>query len=161
MAPPGDVERLFVLEQDGRVRIVSDGILLPTPFLAIEDLVQSTADGGGGEEGLLGLAFHPDYASNGHFFVYHTDTTGDNLVVRYTRSAADPDLADPATRTVVLAIPRDVLAGILELNRLSSVRLLHVLCVLIAKRLREVNEKIVGWHILSGGSGTRGEKPSR
>jgi len=106
-SPPGDLERLFVVEQDGVIRILKNGALLGAPFLDISALVYSPADGGGNnEEGLLGLAFHPDYATNGTFFVFHTANSGaNNLVVRYQRDAGDPDLADPASRLVVLTIP--------------------------------------------------------
>jgi glucose/arabinose dehydrogenase len=105
-APPGDVERLFIVEQDGTIRILRNGALLPAPFLDVSTLTRSPADGGDNEQGLLGLAFHPDYAVNGELFVYHTDAAGvNNLVVRYVRDPLDPDRADPATRTVLLTIP--------------------------------------------------------
>jgi glucose/arabinose dehydrogenase len=105
-SPPGDVDRLFIVEQDGTIRILKNGSLLGTPFLDVSALTSSPADGGGNEQGLLGLAFHPAYASNGIFFIYHTDATGaNNLVVRYTRDSADPDRADPASRTVLLTLP--------------------------------------------------------
>jgi glucose/arabinose dehydrogenase len=98
-APPGDVERLFVVEQDGRIRILRGGALLAAPFLDIASVVRSPADlGGGNEEGLLGLAFHPQYAANGWFFVYHTNAAGNNVLARYTVSGANPDLADTASR---------------------------------------------------------------
>ena len=84
--------RLFIVEQSGRIRIVDDGNLRAEPFL---DLSASVS--GGGEQGLLGLAFHPDYASNGRFFVNYTDTKGDTQIVAYTVSA-DPDLADHGLR---------------------------------------------------------------
>jgi glucose/arabinose dehydrogenase len=104
-SPPGDVERLFIVEQDGTIRILKNGQMLATPFLDVSAITKSPADGGGNEQGLLGLAFHPGYATNGWFFVYHTDSTGkSNVVARYTRSTANPDLADPATRQVVLTI---------------------------------------------------------
>ena len=54
---------------------------------------------------------------------------------------------------VVLAIPREVLNGILDIHKLSSLRLLKILCTLIASRLRELDDKIIGWHILAGGGG--------
>src|SRR5262249_3771287 len=83
-APPGDTSRLFILEQDGTIRIVKNGVLLATPFLDISALTRSPSDGGGDEQGLLGLAFHPDYANNGLLFVFHTDTAGaNNLLARY------------------------------------------------------------------------------
>src|SRR5512139_1816598 len=67
-APAGDFERLFVVEQGGRIRIVKDGVLLGSSFLDLSGRISS-----GGERGLLGLAFHPDYARNGRFFVNYTD----------------------------------------------------------------------------------------
>ena len=105
VAPPGDVDRLFLAEQDGTIRILKNGSLLAAPFLDLSALARSPADpGGGNEEGLLGVAFHPDYETNGWVFVYHTDLTGaNNLVVRYTVSAS-PDLIDAASRQVVLTI---------------------------------------------------------
>jgi glucose/arabinose dehydrogenase len=98
-APRGDASRLFVVEQGGRIRLVKDGVALATPFLDIEGLVLS-----GGEQGLLSMAFAPDYATSGRFYVYFTDNAGDIRVDEFRRSA-DPDRADPATRRLVLAIP--------------------------------------------------------
>jgi len=104
-APPGDISRLFILEQDGRVRIFKDASLLPRPFLDLGSLTRSPGSGGGWEEGLLGMAFHPHYAENGLFFIYHTDTTGNrNLIVRYRTNPAAPDLADPASRRVIVTL---------------------------------------------------------
>ena len=97
---PGDVDRLFILEQVGKIKVLKDGALLATPFLDITSLVRSV----GNEEGLLGLAFHPDYATNGWFFVFYTKLTGShNIVARYTVSA-NPDLADSGSRVEVIAI---------------------------------------------------------
>ena len=93
---PGD-ERLFVLEQTGTVRIVQDGALLPTPFLDVSDRITTQ----GSEQGLLGLAFHPDYATNGAFYVYYTDTEGTVIVSRFTVTD-DPNVADPASEVVQL-----------------------------------------------------------
>ena len=102
-SPPGDLQRLFVVQQDGSIRIIKNGALLPADFLSIPALVRSPADSGGREEGLLGLAFHPGYASNGWFFIYHTNSTGSqNIVARYTRSA-NADVADPNSRVQVIA----------------------------------------------------------
>lgn len=95
--PPGDA-RLFVVEQTGRIRVVIAGQVADAPFL---DLGGSVS--GGGEQGLLGLAFHPDYASNGRFFVNYTDLDGNTRIVGY-RVSADPNLADPASATEVLGI---------------------------------------------------------
>jgi glucose/arabinose dehydrogenase len=96
-APPSDA-RLFLVERDGRIRIVRDGQLIPTPFLDITDLVAT-----GGERGLLGLAFHPSYADNGVFFVNYSDRNGDTRIERYTVSE-DADRADRESATLVLAI---------------------------------------------------------
>lgn len=90
--------RLFIVEQTGRIRIVADGNLLATPFL---DLSASVS--GGNEQGLLGLAFHPGYSSNGRFFVNYTDAAGDTQIVAYTVSD-DPNRADPATATPLLSV---------------------------------------------------------
>lgn len=100
-APPGDTERLFVLEQVGRIRIVRQGQVLSEPFLDLRDRVGSHAS----EQGLLGLAFHPRYAENGYFFVNYTDRRGDTVVARL-RVSADPNRADPASETVLLRIPQ-------------------------------------------------------
>lgn len=96
-------DRLFVVEQPGRIRIVKDGQLLETPFLDISGIVNDT----GTEQGLLGLAFHPDYARNGQFFVNYTGATGigDTVVARYTASS-DPNVADPDSAEILLTIPQ-------------------------------------------------------
>ncbi len=96
-SPPGDT-RLFVVEQTGRIRILVDGQVAQAPFLDLSDSIS-----GGGEQGLLGLAFHPGYASNGRFFVNYTDTSGDTRIVAYQVSA-DPGVADPASATELLGI---------------------------------------------------------
>jgi len=103
-APPGDA-RLFVVEQGGRVRIVENGQLLPTPFLDITAKVLS-----GGERGLLSVAFHPAYATNGRFYVYYTDLNGDITVEQY-RVSADRNVADPSSGALVLAIPHRLAAN--------------------------------------------------
>ncbi|HEU0132808.1 MAG TPA: PQQ-dependent sugar dehydrogenase [Mycobacteriales bacterium] len=96
-APPGD-PRLFVVEQPGRVRVVKDGRVLPAPFLDIAGQVKS-----GGEQGLLSIAFAPDYARSGLCYVYYTDNEGDTRVVEYHVSG-DPDRADPASRRQLLFV---------------------------------------------------------
>jgi len=92
--------RMFVVEKKGTIAILRDGKRSPTPFLDISDLITSS----GSEQGLLGLAFHPDYASNGRFFVYYTASNGDNTLARYNVSGT-PDVADPASATVLFAQP--------------------------------------------------------
>jgi glucose/arabinose dehydrogenase len=99
-APAGD-PRLFIAERAGRIRIFENGSLLPTPFLDIRSLVTTV-----GESGLLGLAFSPQYASNGQFFVFYSSIGGNPVVVRYLRSATDPNLADPASAFLLLTIPQ-------------------------------------------------------
>jgi glucose/arabinose dehydrogenase len=96
-APAGDA-RLFIAEKGGPIRIVKDGALLPTPFLDLTARVST-----GGEQGLIGLAFPPDYATTGRFFVHYTDPAGDTRVSSFQVSA-DPDVADPATESVRLAV---------------------------------------------------------
>jgi glucose/arabinose dehydrogenase len=94
-------DRLYVVEQPGRIRIVEDGKVSATPFLDVRDLVAVDF-----ERGLLGLAFHPDYAKNGAFYVYYTAAhTGALTVARFLRDKAHPDRADPASRSVLLSIP--------------------------------------------------------
>ncbi len=100
--PPGDFARLFIVSQGGTIRIVKNGTLLGTPFLDIGAL---TSDGS--EQGLLSMAFDPDYATNGDFYVYYTNnlvTPGDVTLARYHVSA-NPDVADPASAAIVLVVP--------------------------------------------------------
>jgi glucose/arabinose dehydrogenase len=99
-APPNDPGRLFIVEKRGTIRIVRGGALLADPFLDISGAVS-----GGSEQGLLGLAFHPDYAANGVFVVNYTNGAGDTRVSSF-RVSADPDRADPASETILLAIPQ-------------------------------------------------------
>ncbi len=96
-APAGD-PRLFVVEKAGRIRIIKNGTLLPTPFLDITSKVST-----GSEQGLLSVAFHPSYSSNGFLYVNYTNTTGDTRVERYTVSG-NADVANPATAKTILAI---------------------------------------------------------
>ena len=96
VAHAGD-SRLFVTLQRGRIVIVDAAGT--REFLNITPLVRS-----GGERGLLSVAFHPRYSDNGFFYVYYTDAEGDIVIARYQRSA-DPDRADPASRTLILEIP--------------------------------------------------------
>ncbi|MBH0189389.1 MAG: glucose dehydrogenase [Nitrospira sp.] len=92
-AAPGDNARLFILEKNGLIRIfnVGTGALLPAPFLSLSGQI-STA----GERGLLGMAFDAQYAANRQFYVFYTDSTGDIVIARYLRNAANANVADPA-----------------------------------------------------------------
>ena len=98
-APPGDGERLFVVEQGGRIRVVRNGVTLPADFLNITSLVLS-----GGERGLLSMAFAPDYAVSGRFYVYYTAQTAGQLTIAEYQRSADPDVANPASARTVLSI---------------------------------------------------------
>jgi glucose/arabinose dehydrogenase len=93
--------RLFVVERPGRIRVVKQGRLLATPFLNIREIVNDEE----GERGLLGLAFHPAYATNGQFFVDYTDEDGDIVIARYTVSSGNPDVADKTSGEIILTIP--------------------------------------------------------
>ena len=94
-------DRLFVVEQLGYIRIVKDGQLLEQPFLDIAEKV--TTDGN--EQGLLSVAFHPDYKQNGQFFVNYTRSKdGATVTERYTVSKGDPDRADDQSGQVILTI---------------------------------------------------------
>ena len=90
--------RLFVVLQPGSVRIWTGTELFLQPFLDIEDRVQFS-----GEQGLLGLAFHPDYATNGELFVTYTNVEGNSVIARY-RVTSDPDLVDPDSEEILLTI---------------------------------------------------------
>lgn len=89
---PADREVQFVVQQGGRIRVVRNGTILPTDFLNLTSSVAS-----GGERGLLGLAFPPNHASTGRFFVNFTNTGGDTVVARFRRSS-NPLVADPNSR---------------------------------------------------------------
>ncbi|MEO8603260.1 MAG: PQQ-dependent sugar dehydrogenase [bacterium] len=97
-APRLDTRRVFIVEQPGRIRVVEDGLLLDTPFLAIEPRVSCC-----GERGLLSLAFHPDYASNGRFFVNYTNRAGNTVVARY-QVGADADRANPDSEQILITV---------------------------------------------------------
>ena len=95
-APPGDRSRLFVVEKGGTVRVLRDGRKLGAPFLDLRGQVTT-----GSEQGLLSLAFAPNYASSGLFYVYYTDRDGNTRVVEYKRRSAD--VADAGSARLVLA----------------------------------------------------------
>lgn len=97
-ASPKDDARLFIVEQRGTIRVLRNGSLLPAPFLDISGRVSS-----GGERGLLSVAFHPDYGSNGYFYVDYTDRGGNTVISRFSVSA-DADVADPGSEKLILNI---------------------------------------------------------
>jgi len=101
---PGDATRLFIVEKTGRVRIIQNGTLLGTPFLDLSDSIST-----GGEQGLLGLAFPPDYAESGRFFVSYTSprgarSGGTSVIASYAVSGGNPNVADPASGATVLEV---------------------------------------------------------
>ncbi|MGH3066480.1 MAG: PQQ-dependent sugar dehydrogenase [Gaiellaceae bacterium] len=100
-APPGDTRRIFVVEQTGAVRIVRDGITLPEPFLDLRDEVKLSS-----EPGLLSIAFAPDYAVSGRFYVFYNSTqgNGDIRISEFRRHPTDPELADPYSERTLLTI---------------------------------------------------------
>src|SRR5256712_12063884 len=100
-APTGDTARLFVVEQSGQIRIVQHGQLLPAAFLDIHTRLVS-----GGEQGLLSVAFHPNYGTNGYLYVNYTDLNGDTRVERYTLSATHPNHAPKPTHKLIMSIPK-------------------------------------------------------
>ena len=91
--------RIFVVEPGGRIRIVRDGALLPDPFLDISSEISA-----GGEQGLLGLAFHPNYPDDPRFFVNYTDKNGDTHIASFTVDPANPDRAVPGSEKELLFV---------------------------------------------------------
>jgi len=92
--------RLFIVEQEGRIRVWDGATLLTTPFLDITGPVQCC-----GEQGLLGLAFHPDYETNGYFYVNYINTASESVISRFQVSA-DPNVANPASELIMKNQPR-------------------------------------------------------
>ncbi len=96
--PASDPSRLFVVEKGGRIRILRNDSLLPGAFLDLSASVST-----GGEQGLLGLAFHPQYTQNRVFVVHYTDLQGDTRISTF-RASANPEVADAASERVILAV---------------------------------------------------------
>ena len=94
--------RLFIVQQNGTIRVY-DGTLLATPFLNMAGSITYDA---GGERGLLSLVFHPQFATNGYFFVYYNNTDGNAELAQYHISATNSNIADPTSRKVLLAITK-------------------------------------------------------
>ena len=102
-SPAGDMDRLFVVQRSGQIRIIQDLYgnpnKLATPFLTVTGLTA------GGERGLLGMAFHPDYATNGRFFVNFTASgNGATTIREYTVSSGNPNVANPTPVQTLLTI---------------------------------------------------------
>ncbi|NHZ43520.1 PQQ-dependent sugar dehydrogenase [Massilia aquatica] len=98
-APASDT-RQFIVERSGRILVMQDGALLGTPFLDIRNRVAAV-----GEGGLLSMAFHPNYASNGWFFIYYTDAANNIVVERHSVSSANRNLAEPSAVLEIIRIP--------------------------------------------------------
>jgi glucose/arabinose dehydrogenase len=96
-SPPKDTRRLFVVEKGGKVIVVKNGKPLRTPFLDVSDKVTT-----GSEQGLLSIAFAPDYAVSGLFYVFYTDNDGDEAVVEYKRKTED--VADPGSARQLMKV---------------------------------------------------------
>ena len=98
---PGDPALQYVVQQGGLILVIRNGALQATPFLDVSSIITSA----GSEQGLLGLAFHPNYATNGLFYVYYTASNGDNTLARFRVSGSNASAADPNSRTVMFAEP--------------------------------------------------------
>ncbi|MEA2465935.1 MAG: hypothetical protein QOJ57_61 [Thermoleophilaceae bacterium] len=96
-APPGDRTRLFVVERAGTIRVVRNGKKLATPFLDVSSNVRTDS-----ERGLLSMAFAPDYARSGLFYVYFTDKTGDIRIQEFKRASADVAAAGSARNLLTI-----------------------------------------------------------
>ncbi|MEY2441926.1 MAG: hypothetical protein QOJ46_1352 [bacterium] len=96
-APRGDRRRIFVVQQGGKIRVMRAGKLRPAPFLDVTSRVTS-----GGEQGLLSMAFAPDYAKTRRFYVNYTDRAGVQRVVEYRRSKSNAERADASSARLVL-----------------------------------------------------------
>ena len=92
-------DRLFVVQQPGQIVIIENGAIANFPFLDISDRVNDQ----GNEQGLLGLAFHPDYQTNGRFFVNYTDFSGATVISEF-QVTADPAVADPTSERQILTV---------------------------------------------------------
>jgi hypothetical protein len=102
-APASEPTRVFVTEKAGKVRLIVGGTVRTAPFLDLTGITR----GSDSERGLLSIAFAPDYATSGKFYVYLTAKSplGEIQVWQYQRSAADPNVADPASGRLMIAIP--------------------------------------------------------
>ncbi len=94
--------RLFIAQRTGEILIWDGTTLNATPFLDVSDIIKTTS----GEQGLLGLAFDPDYSNNGYFYIVYTDqsSVGDDVLARYEVSSGDPDVADDTSAQILLTV---------------------------------------------------------
>ena len=105
-APPGDTSRLFVVEQGGTIKVLdrTSGTVLTT-FLTVTGITT------GGEQGLLGLTFDPNYTANGRFYIHYTDANGAITIARFLVSATNVNVADPASQVILVSIPHPTFAN--------------------------------------------------
>ncbi len=99
-SPPGDQQRLLVVQQGGEIKLVLNGVLQATPFLNAMSWITF-----GGERGLYSMAFAPDYDTSRRFYIYFTNLQGNIEVDEVLRDASDPNVADPSTRRQVIVVP--------------------------------------------------------
>ena len=104
-APTGD-DRAFFTTKPGMVHIIADGAVSPEPFIDLNAEVRSVGSEQR-EQGLLGLAFHPDYAVNGQFYVFYTDLDGHNQVSQYQADPENPDRADPGSGRRIITFEQE------------------------------------------------------
>ena len=102
-SPPGDTTRLFVTERAGRIVLLKNDVAQAGAFLDLRGKISDTV-----ENGLYSMAFHPQYATNGRFYVFFTNLNGDIRVVRYTVSTTNPDSANEASADTLLAVPHPI-----------------------------------------------------
>lgn len=105
-APPGDTNRLFVVEQGGTIKVLdrTSGTVLAT-FLTVTGIAS------GGEQGLLGMAFDPNYNANGRIYIFYTDADGAITITRFLVSSTTPNVADPASQVILVSIPHPTFAN--------------------------------------------------
>ena len=101
---PNDSNRLFVVNQKGRIYIIKNNITIDNPFLDISDRVHGSLTPGS-EEGLLGLAFHPKYQDNGYFFVNYVNKNDSTIVSRFSVTE-NPDLANKDSEKILIGLPQ-------------------------------------------------------
>ena len=101
--PEPGTNRFFVVQQGGAIRIVDGSSVLSTPFLNVSSLLATS----GSEQGLLSLAFHPGYTTNGYFFIYYTNASGQVTIARYQRNATNASLADAGSGVILLTISKN------------------------------------------------------
>jgi glucose/arabinose dehydrogenase len=107
-AAPGDDSRLFAIQQNGIIRVIENGTLLPTAFLNIDALIPNETF-----NGLIGIAFHPDYENNGYFYLHHPrgGASSDRITIARYTVTANPAVADPGSREEILVLPYPALPG--------------------------------------------------